>query len=84
MDCCDGSAAVAENEVRIDPVCGMKVDPAKAAAHVHYAGKEYSFCAGSPRSLRLRWCSWECLRSSPLLRAQARHRSSTFVQWTRR
>jgi Cu+-exporting ATPase len=22
----------------------MKVDPAKAAAHVHYAGKEYSFC----------------------------------------
>jgi Cu+-exporting ATPase len=44
MDCCDGSAAVAENEVRIDPVCGMKVDPAKAAAHVHYAGKEYSFC----------------------------------------
>ena len=44
MDCCDGSAAVAENEVRIDPVCGMKVDPAKAAAHVHYAGKDYSFC----------------------------------------
>ncbi len=42
MECCDGSAGVAE--MRIDPVCGMKVDPAKAAAHVQYAGKEYSFC----------------------------------------
>jgi Cu+-exporting ATPase len=44
MDGSSGSAGVAEAEVRIDPVCGMKVDPAKAAAHVQYLGKEYSFC----------------------------------------
>src|SRR5256885_13059477 len=28
-----------------DPVCGMSVDPAKAAATVDYAGKMYYFCA---------------------------------------
>jgi P-type Cu+ transporter len=28
-----------------DPVCGMTVDPAKAAAHVQHAGKTYYFCA---------------------------------------
>src|SRR5437868_2473012 len=28
-----------------DPVCGMTVDPAKAAAKVAYAGKTYYFCA---------------------------------------
>jgi len=28
-----------------DPVCGMAVDPAKAAAHVEHAGKRYYFCA---------------------------------------
>ena len=44
MACCDGSASVAETPLRIDPVCGMKVDPAKAAAHVHYAGTDYWFC----------------------------------------
>jgi Cu+-exporting ATPase len=43
MDGGGGSAGVA-SEVTIDPVCGMKVDPAKAAAHVVYASKEYSFC----------------------------------------
>jgi P-type Cu+ transporter len=28
-----------------DPVCGMTVDPAKAAARVEHGGKEYYFCA---------------------------------------
>jgi heavy metal translocating P-type ATPase len=28
-----------------DPVCGMTVDPAKAAAQVEHAGKTYYFCA---------------------------------------
>jgi Cu+-exporting ATPase len=31
--------------MRIDPVCGMKVDPAKAAAHLQFGGKEYPFCS---------------------------------------
>ena len=28
-----------------DPVCGMQVDPAKAAATSQYQGKTYYFCA---------------------------------------
>jgi YHS domain-containing protein len=28
-----------------DPVCGMKVDPTKAAATTEYNGKTYYFCA---------------------------------------
>jgi Cu+-exporting ATPase len=28
-----------------DPVCGMDVDPAKAAGSSQYAGKTYFFCA---------------------------------------
>jgi uncharacterized protein len=28
-----------------DPVCGMTVDPATAAAHTDYAGQEYYFCS---------------------------------------
>ena len=28
-----------------DPVCGMNVDPAKAAASVEYEGKLYHFCS---------------------------------------
>jgi Cu+-exporting ATPase len=29
----------------IDPVCGMQVDPSKAAAHVEHNGSTYSFCS---------------------------------------
>lgn len=29
----------------IDPVCGMTVDPARAAGHVDYKGKTYHFCS---------------------------------------
>jgi len=28
-----------------DPVCGMTIDPAKAAGHVAHAGRTYSFCS---------------------------------------
>ena len=28
-----------------DPVCGMQVDPAKAAGSTEYNGKTYYFCA---------------------------------------
>jgi Cu+-exporting ATPase len=31
--------------MEIDVVCGMKVDPAKAAATSEYNGKTYYFCA---------------------------------------
>ena len=31
--------------VEIDPVCGMKVDPARAAATVDHAGHRYLFCS---------------------------------------
>ncbi|MEO6911274.1 MAG: heavy metal translocating P-type ATPase, partial [Edaphobacter sp.] len=40
MGCCDKSG----NEVK-DPVCGMKVDPAKAAATVEHRGTSYFFCS---------------------------------------
>ena len=32
-----------------DPVCGMDVDPAKAAGTSEYQGKTYYFCAKSVR-----------------------------------
>ncbi len=31
-------------ETRLDPVCGMKVDPAKAAAVIEHGGTSYVFC----------------------------------------
>ena len=31
-------------EIKLDPVCGMKVDPAKAAAVVEHKGNSYVFC----------------------------------------
>ncbi len=30
---------------QIDPVCGMQVDPAKAAGSSEHAGQTYFFCA---------------------------------------
>ena len=32
-------------EPAVDPVCGMKVDPAKAVAMIEHAGKTFSFCS---------------------------------------
>jgi Cu+-exporting ATPase len=34
-----------EDIMEIDPVCGMKVEPSKAAATSEYNGKTYYFCA---------------------------------------
>jgi Cu+-exporting ATPase len=34
-----------ENQLERDPVCGMNVDPQKAAAKIDYGGKTYYFCA---------------------------------------
>ncbi|HEV2845490.1 MAG TPA: YHS domain-containing protein, partial [Thermoanaerobaculia bacterium] len=38
------NAAAAASKVT-DPVCGMKIDPATAAAKSVYAGKTYYFCS---------------------------------------
>ena len=32
-------------EKMIDPACGMKVGPAKAAGHADHGGKTYYFCS---------------------------------------
>src|SRR5712671_686368 len=34
-----------EADMALDPVCGMTVDPAKAAGHFDYKGKTYHFCS---------------------------------------
>ncbi len=39
------TAAAAKTEKVTDPVCGMKIDPATAAAQSTYAGKTYYFCS---------------------------------------
>ncbi|MDO9499311.1 YHS domain-containing protein, partial [Falsiroseomonas sp.] len=33
-----------------DPVCGMKVDPAKTAHHADHAGHAYHFCSAGCRT----------------------------------
>ena len=53
-DCCGqdthgathgGAAGAAEaGNLPIDPVCGMRVEPAKAAGHYEYRGTPYYFC----------------------------------------
>jgi Cu+-exporting ATPase len=35
----------APDATAVDPVCGMKVDPASAAGHVDHQGKTYHFCS---------------------------------------
>src|SRR5258708_12146584 len=41
MSCCSQTSA----KVVKDPVCGMQVDPAKAAGQSQYQGLPYSFCS---------------------------------------
>jgi YHS domain-containing protein len=36
---------IKESDMEKDPVCGMQVDPAKAAGSSDYNGKTYYFCA---------------------------------------
>ncbi len=40
-----GHTAASAGASEIDPVCGMSVDPARAAGSVEYAGKTYYFCS---------------------------------------
>ncbi|MGY3586147.1 Cu+-exporting ATPase [Bradyrhizobium sp. USDA 4341] len=51
--CCGGKhdhdATPAEAAFAIDPVCGMKVDPATAKHRFSYQGEEYLFCSGRCR-----------------------------------
>ncbi|QIG97503.1 MULTISPECIES: heavy metal translocating P-type ATPase [unclassified Bradyrhizobium] len=51
--CCGGKhdhdAAPAETASAIDPVCGMKVNPATAKQRFSYKGEEYLFCSGRCR-----------------------------------
>ena len=42
----DGGAPPAPSSV-VDPVCGMSIDAASAAAHAEYAGATYHFCSDS-------------------------------------
>jgi Cu+-exporting ATPase len=35
------------NDMQKDPVCGMQVEPAKAAGSTEYNGKTYTFCSTS-------------------------------------
>ena len=37
--------AEASGASAVDPVCGMTVDPAHAAAHRHHGGNDFSFCS---------------------------------------
>ena len=43
-----GASAQKQEQVAkaTDPVCGMQVDPAKAAGKSEYKGKSYYFCSG--------------------------------------
>ena len=34
-----------KNNMEIDPICKMKVDPSKAAGESEYQGKTYYFCS---------------------------------------
>jgi Cu+-exporting ATPase len=42
-----GLVAMGTQPAQIDPVCGMKVDPAKAVGHAEHNGKAYYFCSRS-------------------------------------
>ena len=47
-DCCSHAGAVKEHTVA-DPVCGMKVDPAKTPQRHTHGGHAYFFCSGGCR-----------------------------------
>jgi Cu+-exporting ATPase len=38
-------AATPATDTVLDPVCGMRVDPARAAGHAHHQGTDYWFCS---------------------------------------
>ncbi|MEG3178656.1 heavy metal translocating P-type ATPase [Sphingomonas sp. RB3P16] len=48
--CCAGGKVSAGAATVTDPVCGMTVDPAKAAHHAEHAGQTYHFCCAGCRT----------------------------------
>lgn len=44
-NCCASAAPTAPADATIDPVCGMSVDPARAAGSTSHLGRVYHFCA---------------------------------------
>ena len=44
-----------------DLVCGMQVDPEKAAAMIEYKGQTYCFCAVGHADVETRPAAFECL-----------------------
>ncbi len=47
--CCGGGQPMVDSKTATDPVCGMRVDPAKTTHHASHAGVEYHFCAARCR-----------------------------------
>ena len=48
--CCSGNGSGDAAHTVTDPVCGMKVDPAKTAHHAEHAGQAYHFCSAGCRT----------------------------------
>ena len=48
--CCSVSASNDAAQTVTDPVCGMKVDPAKTGHHAEHDGQSYHFCSAGCRS----------------------------------
>ncbi len=44
------TSATEERGATLDPVCGMRVDPARAAGSHEYGGTTYYFCSKGPRA----------------------------------
>ena len=48
--CCSGGAKAGDAAIAVDPVCGMKVDPAASEHHATHADQEYHFCSAGCRA----------------------------------
>lgn len=48
--CCANKTADANTASVIDPVCGMRVDPAKSPHHAEHEGHDHAFCSAGCRS----------------------------------
>jgi cation transport ATPase len=48
--CCSGGAKAGGTATAVDPVCGMKVDPAATEHHATHAGQDYHFCSAGCRA----------------------------------
>ena len=50
--CCSGhrDAPKADDGRVLDPVCGMRVDPATTPHHAEHAGQTYHFCSAGCRT----------------------------------